>query len=341
MGAEAVPQGFSPRPAAEQGLHHHLYVYGEYQDPLFQKYRAAAEHLAAERRDFKATIQAFYQSQYEQHLRSVINDYGGAFTQAKSSSALVFAETSDEKVLYFLDEKRFFDWAFKRFKYEDNTRMVFYKHIGTKALEAMKASTGRSYCAIGITVGSEPQEVVQFELFDEECPELCRNFLNILRHEKFDGHPVHRVKAGAWLQAGDLVDGSGLNSEAAGGGLLRHESFKIPHDRSGLLGMSSHGQDTIGSQFYITLKDLPFLNGKSVIFGRVISGMQSCLKVGRVAARNERPVEAVTVTNVLNMWTPGQLQAAVANKQDAVSQYQPPAKKASDSAPEPEVAAEN
>mmetsp|Transcript_69733 Transcript_69733/g.130192 ORF Transcript_69733/g.130192 Transcript_69733/m.130192 type:complete len:329 (-) Transcript_69733:121-1107(-) len=309
-------------------LQYHLYVYGKYQDPVFQKYRVAAEHLATVRKDVKATIRGFLETQFEQHLRSVVNEYGGAFTQSKSSSALAFAETSDEKVLYFLNENRFFDWALKRFKYEDSTRLIFYKHLGNKAAEAVKASTGRSYCAIGITIGNEPQEVVQLELFDEECPELCRNFLNVLKDQRFDGHPVHRVKAGAWLQAGDLVDGSGLNSESAAGGMLRHESFKIPHDRAGLLGMSCHGRDCIGSQFYITLKDLNFLNGNSTIFGRVISGMRTCLKVGRVATRNERPVENIVVTNLSEQWVPGRIQLSMPGKGDAVSQYQPPPPKA-------------
>jgi len=230
-----------------------------------------------------------------QKLRFVIGKYGGAFAQSKCSHPLIFAETEDE-VLYFMNEKRFLDWAYKRFQYEDHTRVIFYKRIANKALKAVKESTGRSYCAFGVRVGEDPLELVQLELFDEECPKLARNFLDLLTHPNFDGHPLHRVKAGAWIQAGDLTDGSGLNSEAAHGGLLRHESFHIPHDRPGLLGMASHGKDTNGSQFYVTTKDLPFLNGKSVIIGRVISGMRTILKLSKVKTRNERPIEDVKVT---------------------------------------------
>merc|ERR1712039_863482 len=104
-------------------------------------------------------------------------------------------------------------------------------------------------------------------------------------------------KSGAWVQAGDLKDGSGLNSEAAKGGFLRHESFQIPHDRGGLLGMANHGKDTNGSQFYITVKELPFLDGKSVIFGRVVSGMRTVLKISKGQTRNERPVREVKITH--------------------------------------------
>jgi cyclophilin family peptidyl-prolyl cis-trans isomerase len=267
-----------------------IFVYGKYQDPLFQQYKKAAENLSLDRLDCAAVVEGMFESQYEQQLRHLINKYGGSFAQAKPSAPLVFAETDDDKVLYFLTEKRFFEWAFKRFKYEDNTRLLFYKRIGNKCIQAVREGSGRSYCAIGVTIGNDQPETVHFELFDEECPVLAKNFIELLSHQKFDGHPVHRIKAGAWIQAGDLVDGSGLNSAAAQGGLLRHESFQIPHDRGGLLGMCNQGKDTNGSQFYVTVKELPFLNGRSVIFGRVISGMRTFMKLSKMETKNERPM---------------------------------------------------
>uniref|UniRef100_A0A7S1WY57 PPIase cyclophilin-type domain-containing protein n=1 Tax=Alexandrium catenella TaxID=2925 RepID=A0A7S1WY57_ALECA len=279
--------------APEETLYH-IYVYGKYHDPLFQMYKVAAEWLARERRLVEATVEGYFETQYEQQLRYIIGKYAGSFVQSKPSAPLIFAETEDS-ILYFVNQKRFFDWAFKRFKYEDNTRLIFYKRIGIKALQAVKDATARSYCSIGIAVGNDPQEILQLELFDEECPVLSRNFLDLLALPSFKGHPVHRVKAGSWVQAGDLVDGSGLHSEAAGGGYLRHESFSIKHDRPGLLGMANHGKDTNGSQFYITLREMPFLDGRSVVFGRVISGMRTILKVSRMKTRNERPLEDVRV----------------------------------------------
>lgn len=274
---------------------YHIYVYGKVQSPDFQMYKVAAEHLAKERRGIECTVEGCFETQYEQQLRYLISKYGGSFVQAKPAYAIVFVETADS-VLYFANESRFLEWAFKRFKYEDKTRSVFYKRVGNKALKAVKDSSGRSYCALGFTAGDDPQETVQLELFDEECPITCRNFLDLLSHEKFDGHPLHRVKAGSWIQGGDLVDGSGLHSEAMGGEPLRHESFQIPHDRGGLLGMANCGKDTNGSQFYITTRELPFLNGKFVVFGRVISGMRTVLKISKSATRNERPVKDVKIS---------------------------------------------
>merc|ERR1712039_804749 len=92
-----------------------------------------------------------------------------------------------------------------------------------------------------------------------------------------------------------IVDGSGGHSEASSGGLLQHESVSMPHDRPGLLGMSCHGKDTIGSQFYITMRELPFLDGKFVIIGRVISGMRALNKMSKMPKKNERPVQDVKI----------------------------------------------
>lgn len=279
--------------AADANTPYHLFVYGELQEPTFQRVKAAAEFLASERSNIEATIEGYFETQYEQQLKYIINQYGGDFAQSDSSAPLVFAETSDS-ILYFKDEKRFMDWAAKRFKYEVDTRFS-YEDIGNTALEAAKAKSERSYCALAFSVGEDPQELVQLELFTDECPTLVTNFLQITKKSGFNGHLLHRVKAGAWIQAGDIVDGSGGHSEASSGGLLQHESVSIPHDRPGLLGMSCHGKDTIGSQFYITMRELPFLDGKFVIIGRVIRGMRTVLKIGELQTQNERPVKDVRV----------------------------------------------
>jgi len=321
---QALPESNESGGAAP-GTTYKLFVYGKYQDPLFQMYRVAAEYLSQDRRDVEATVEGFLETQYEQQLRYIINKYGGPFVQSKPSAPLIYAETSENKVLYFLNEKRFCEWAYKRFKYEDNTRLIFYKRIGNKMLQAVKEGTGRTYCALGFSVGDDPQETVHLELFDEECPELCRNFLDLLQKPEFQKHFLHRVKAGAWIQGGDIVDGSGRNSEAAAGdgSLMRHESFNILHDRAGLLGMANHGKDTNGSQFYITLRELSFLDGKSVIFGRVISGMRTVLKISKAATKNERPIQDIKVEALPEFTSVGVIQKQVDQKaEDAATKMQ-------------------
>ncbi|CAJ1413416.1 unnamed protein product [Effrenium voratum] len=284
--AERAAQKQAPPPV-------HIYLYGKHQDATFQLLKAATDYLTSEKEAVQATVEGFHETQYEQHLRHIVAEYGGSFTQSKPGTPLIFAE-ADDKVMYFANEKVFMEWLLVNYKYEDNTNFALYKRMANKALKTAKEQSGRSYCALNFVEG-DSKEMVQLELFDQEAPELAQNFLKLLSHAKFDGHPVHRVKAGSWIQAGDLVDGSGKHSEAAAGGALRHESFTVPHDRPGLVGMCCHGKDTIGSQFYITLRELPFLDGKFCVIGRVISGMRTIIRVGKMATKNERPAEDVKI----------------------------------------------
>jgi cyclophilin family peptidyl-prolyl cis-trans isomerase len=306
-------------PMVDEEIHYKITVVGKHQDPLFQAYRVAVEYLAESKATITCAVEGYFETQYEQKMKQYIRQYGAAFIQSKSSTPLIFAETDDDKVLYFLNAQRFFDWAAKRFKYEDKTRTIFYKRIGNKAMQSMMSETGRTYCALAFTIGDSPPEVVHLELFDEECPNLAANFIKLLDSPKFDGSCIHRVKPGAGVQGGDLVDGSGANSEAAGGGVLRDESFKFLHDRAGLLGMANCGKDTNGSQFYITTKELNFLDGKSVIFGRVISGMRVILRISKVATLNERPTVNVTVASRKEFMKPGSIQTGVTAAPEASS----------------------
>lgn len=271
-----------------------LFLYGKIQEPTFQKLKAAVDFLSSEQETVEATVEGFFETQYEQHLKHLVAKYGGSFTQAKPSTPLIFAE-AEEQIMYFRSEKTFLDWAALTYKYEDNTSFTLYRRAGVKSIKASKEQTGRSYCALTVAIGDEPKETVQLELFDEESPELAKNFMQLLSSPKFDGHPIHRVKPGCWVQAGDLVDGSGRHSEAAGGGQLKHESFHVPHDRPGLLGMCCHGKDTLGSQFYITLRELPFLDGKFCVIGRVIGGMRTMIRIGKMATMNDRPVQDIKI----------------------------------------------
>merc|ERR1711988_808553 len=114
----------------------------------------------------------------------------------------------------------------------------------------------------------------------------------------------------------DLKDGSGRNSEAADGNFMRHESFRFARDRPGLLGMCNHGKDTNGSQFYVTARPLPFLDGKFVVFGRVISGMRTILQAAKVRTVNERPSVDIRVTVDLESIVFGSVQAREEKKME-------------------------
>ncbi|XP_051624290.1 NK-tumor recognition protein isoform X3 [Manacus candei] len=143
----------------------------------------------------------------------------------------------------------------------------------------------RPQCFFEIEINREPVGRIMFQLFSDICPKTCKNFLCLCSGEKgigkttgkklcYKGTTFHRVVKNFMIQGGDFSEGNGKGGESIYGGYFKDENFILKHDRAFLLSMANRGKHTNGSQFFITTKPAPHLDGVHVVFGLVISGFE-------------------------------------------------------------------
>lgn len=126
-------------------------------------------------------------------------------------------------------------------------------------------------------------------LFGEAAPMTAMNFAAITRGYKrgrenlhYKGTPIHRIVPDFVIQMGDITVGDGTGGKSIFGERFNDEDFILSHRSAGWVAMANHGKDTNGSQFYILLNKARWLDGKHVVFGKVIRGLNVVQTLGEV-----------------------------------------------------------
>ena len=116
---------------------------------------------------------------------------------------------------------------------------------------------------------------VEFGLFGDDVPLTVKNFVSLcegFEGMSYKGSPFHRIIPGFCCQGGDVTNGDGTGGVSIYGGAFADEAFPFSHADRGLLSMANSGPDSNKSQFFVTLGDCTWLDGKHVVFGRVLKG---------------------------------------------------------------------
>lgn len=164
--------------------------------------------------------------------------------------------------------------------------------------EPVKQNRGNPQVYFDVKAGKLNLGRIIMLLRADVAPKTVANFQALCTHEKgfgFMGSSFHRVIPGFMCQGGDFTNSDGTGGRSIYGGKFEDENFNLKHNGPGILSMANSGANTNGSQFFLTLDKCEWLDGKHVVFGQLLAGLDVLRKVERYGTKSGKPTEKIII----------------------------------------------
>lgn len=177
--------------------------------------------------------------------------------------------------------------------------------IGVVMAEPLDKVTSKTY--LEVQIDGQSAGKITIGLFGDTVPRTVENFAALCSGERgmgasgqplsYKNTPLHRIIPGFMAQGGDTTSGDGTGGESIFAQSFDDENFKLKHEKPYLLSMANAGPNTNGSQFFITFKETPWLNGHHVVFGEVLDGFDIVKQLEQIGTQDGTPTKSAVITN--------------------------------------------